>query len=427
MFPIVFPGGRGSSGRQGALSEAEIGTVRPTGHLQVKGGAGRRRYFALWRDADGRHQVLLGPAHVKDSGRRTPRGAIIWRAGDGPLPSPDHLTPADAAAALRELLAAAPKRATPAGHQPSGAVTFGEACAEWLRYVEHERRRTPATLGDYRSSVRAWLLPGFGADTPLGKIDTAAIDGWRAGLLAEGRLSPRSIQKLQTVLHGVLARAKRRGWIAVNPATDAERISVKRTGEFNVLTPVQVAAVARAGESVQDGAVFTVAAFTGLRLGELLALRWADIDFAKRLVHVRSSYTLRQEGPPKSGHVRSVPLIDQAMEPLDRLSRRELFTGPDDLAFAGVLGGHLDPSALRKRFYSALERAGLGAMRAKSEPITFHDLRHTFGTLAVQAFPLSDVKAYTGHADIQTTMTYVHHVSAGEIPPVLLAACVTWV
>jgi integrase len=147
-----------------------------------------------------------------------------------------------------------------------------------------------------------------------------------------------------------------------------------------------------------------------LRLGELIALRWADVDFAKRLVRVRGSYTLRQQGPPKSGHVRSVPLIDQAMEPLDRLSRREYFIAPDDLVFACVAGGHLDGSALRKRFYTTLERAGLGAMRAKAEPITFHDLRHTFGTLAVQAFPLSDVRAYMGHADIQPTMIYVHHV-----------------
>jgi integrase len=387
-----------------------MGAVRPTGHLQIKGAAGRRRYFALWRDADGRHQLLLGPAHVKDSGRRTPRGAIIWRAGDGPLPSPDHLTPADAATALRELLAAAPKRPTPAGQRASGAVTFGEACAEWLRYIEHERKRAPSTLADYRSSVRAWLLPGFGAETPVGAFDTATIDGWRGKLLADARLSPRSIQKLLTLLHGVLKRAKRLGWIAANPAADAERVSVKRSGEFNVLAPVQVAAVARAAESVQDGAAFTVAAFTGLRLGELIALRWRDIDFAKRLVHVRGSYTLGRQGPPKSGHVRSVPLIDQAMEPLDRLSRRGLFTAPDDLVFAGVLGSHLDGSALRKRFYSALDRAGLGEMRAKSEPVTFHDLRHTFGTLAVQAFPLSDVKAYMGHADIQTTMIYVHHV-----------------
>jgi integrase len=387
-----------------------VGAVRATGHVQVKGGAGNRRYYALWRDADGRHQRLLGPAHVKDSGRRTPRGAIVWRAGDGPLPSPAHLTPTTAAEALRELLAAAPKRPTAAGQRTRGAVTFGDACEEWLRYIEHERRRSLSTIADYRSTVRAGLIPGFGSETPLGQIDTATIDEWRARLLAEGQLSRRSIQKQLTLLGGVMRRAKRRGWIMVNPVDDAERVSVKRSGEFNVLTPVQVAAVARGAESAQDGALFTVAAFTGLRLGELLALHWADVDFAKRLVHVRGSYTLRQSGPPKSGHVRSVPLIDQAMEPLDRLSRREHFTAPDDLVFAGIVGGHLDGSAVRKRFYGALERAGLGTMRTKLEPITFHDLRHTFGTLAVQAFPLSDVKAYMGHADIQTTMIYVHHV-----------------
>jgi integrase len=54
-----------------------------------------------------------------------------------------------------------------------------------------------------------------------------------------------------------------------------------------------------------------------------------------------------------------------------------------------------------------LERAGLKRLR-------FHDLRHSFGTLAVQVFPLSDVKAYMGHADIQTTMVYVHHVPADD-------------
>lgn len=387
-----------------------MGDVRPTGHLQVKGQPGSRRYFVLWRDADGRHQRLLGPAHVKDSGRRTPRGAIVWRAGDGPLPTPEHLTPADAATALRELLASAPKRQTSVRQPRREAITFGQACEDWLRYVELERHRTPSTIADYRSSVRACLLPDFGADTPLSAIDTETIDAWRSRLLAEGRLSPRSIQKMLTLLHGVLKRAKRRGWITVNPAENAERVSIKRSGRFKVLTPVQVAAVARVAASAQDGAAYTVAAFTGLRLGELIALRWADIEFGKRLVHVRGSYTLRQQGLPKSGHVRSVPLIDQALEPLDRLSRRDYFTGPDDLVFASEVGGHLDGSALRKRFYAALERSGLGEMRSKPEPVTFHDLRHTFGTLAVQAFPISDVRAYMGHADIKTTMIYVHHV-----------------
>lgn len=76
----------------------------------------------------------------------------------------------------------------------------------------------------------------------------------------------------------------------------------------------------------QDAAVFTVAAFTGLRLGELRALRWRDIDFGKQTVLVRGSYTWGKAGPPKSGKVRSVPLIDQAARALNALGRRETFT-----------------------------------------------------------------------------------------------------
>ncbi len=131
--------------------------------------------------------------------------------------------------------------------------------------------------------------------------------------------------------------------------------------------------------------------------------RQRDIDFAKRLIHVRRSFTHGAEGDPKSGRVRSVPLIDQAARALDGLSRRERFTGDDDLVFVDELGHHVDDWRLRRRFHDALERAGLPKIR-------LHDLRHTFGTLAVQAFPLSDVKAYMGHADIATTMIYVHHV-----------------
>jgi integrase len=73
------------------------------------------------------------------------------------------------------------------------------------------------------------------------------------------------------------------------------------------------------------------------------------------------------------------------------------------LVFPNASGEHLDGSALRRRFYAAMDRANVKRIR-------FHDLRHTFGTLAVQVFPLTDVKAFMGHADISTTMIYVHHV-----------------
>ena len=165
----------------------------------------------------------------------------------------------------------------------------------------------------------------------------------------------------------------------------------------------------------QDAAIFLTAAFAGLRLGELRSLRWRDLDFEKRLIRIRHSYVLRHEDAPKSGRVRSVPMTDQVARALDELSRRDAWTGADDLVFVNAAGEYIEDSALRRRFYAALEAAGIGHIR-------FHDLRHSFGTLAVQVFPLSDVKAYMGHADIATTMIYVHHVPQVDAAEKLSAA-----
>jgi integrase len=258
--------------------------MRPTGHLQVKGPPGRRRWYALWRDADGRHQRVLGPAHVKPAGRLTARGAVVWRSGDGRKPGPEWLTPRQAEDRLASILAEAPRLT----RAPSGVVTFEHACAEWLRYVEHDRQRAASTLRDYRNAVRRYLVPGLGATTPVAAITTEDIDAFRERMLAEGQLSRRSIQKILVMVHGVLKRAKRRKWIVANPAEDAERVTVSRSGDFSVLTPEEVESLARAASCEQDAAIFIVAAFTGLRLGELRGLRWGDVDFARRTPRRRS-------------------------------------------------------------------------------------------------------------------------------------------
>jgi integrase len=154
------------------------------------------------------------------------------------------------------------------------------------------------------------------------------------------------------------------------------------------------------------------------------------VDFASQTVFVRRNFTNGFGGSraPKSGRVRSVPLIEQAAVALDGLSRRELFTEPGDLVFASETGCTLDDSGLRVRFYAALAAAGLGDLREKPEPITFHDLRHTFGTLGAAVWPLHDLQGYMGHADIQTTMIYVHHVpkaaAAAELTRAVRAATI---
>ena len=115
-------------------------------------------------------------------------------------------------------------------------------------------------------------------------------------------------------------------------------MTVKRSGDFNVLSPVEVQAVARAAGSEQDGAIFTVAAFTGLRLGELRELRWRDIDFAKQTVFVRGASRTASRVRRSRGRSGRSPLIDQAAVALDLLSRRGNFTSPDDLVFCTELG-----------------------------------------------------------------------------------------
>ncbi len=392
-----------------------------TGHVQVVERAGGRRYYALWRDADGRHKKLLGPAWVKRHGT-TARGATKWRAADGSKPD-GYLTPADAEGRLAELLAASPREPTIA--KQHRGKTFDEACAEWLRYLEFDRQRARSTLGDYRRSVNSYLLPELGADTPVARITTAKIDALRERLLAQRGLSHRSVQKIMVLLHGILKRAKRKGWVAVNASEEAERVTVKRSGDFTVLTPEEVHAVVRAAKSEQDAAIFVTAAFSGLRLGELRALRWQDVDFGKRIVHVRRGFVAGTFDAPKSRKVRSVPMVDQVMVALDRLSRRDVYTRLEDLVFPNLFGDPFNDIAVRKRFYAALAAAGLGRLREKDPRIVFHDLRHTFGTLAVQVFPLSDVKAMMGHESIETTMIYVHHVpqhdAAAKLSAVLRA------
>jgi integrase len=127
---------------------------------------------------------------------------------------------------------------------------------------------------------------------------------------------------------------------------------------------------ARAASDAQDAALILAAAYVGLRLGELRALRWRDVDFERRIVHVRRSYSLASEDVPKSGRARAVPMADQVARALDALSRRDVFTGSDELVFPNLTGGFLDDSALRRRYYSALKAAGIAHLR-------FHDLRKT--------------------------------------------------
>lgn len=368
--------------------------VRPSGHIQIVERASGRRWHALWRDADGRHQRVLGPAWVKDGGKRTPRGAVIWRAADGPKPDPSHLSPADAEDLLRTILVAAPRRPTRA--RPGSGTRFMDVAEDWMLHGERKRGLKRGTLRDYRYTLRTHLLPGFG-DQEISAITRRDIEQWHAQYPRS-----RTAEKVLVVLGAIMRYAQRRDLIAANPVEKVERHPVRYSGDYDVYSREEIDALVRAAADDQDAAIFLAAALTGLRRGELLALRWRDVDFAGRAIRVRANLSYGELVTPKSGKVRVVPMVDEIAERLARLGMRPHQTGDDDPVFGSPLGGHLDASALRRRYSAAAKRCGLRSL-------PFHSLRHFFGSMAVNKASLVQVQTWMGHSHIQTTARYLHH------------------
>ena len=351
-----------------------------SGHVYRFEGARGPVWRAKYRLPDGRQiHRTIGPAWTERgrprAGWYTKRTAETW---------------------LRDVLDQA-RAGTLPGMVQTG-VTFEDACAEWLRYMEHDLDRKPSTLVEYRSSVRAHLVPAFGS-LRLEDVTTEHVEAWKATL----RVSNRTKVKLLTVLNGVFVRARRAYKLGHNPVADVEKPRQRRSLAIEVFSPEEVMALVRAAGPEQDGAIFLTAAFTGLRRGELIALHWRDVDFAGQAVRVRASFAGGQLTTPKSGKVRSVPMAPDVAKALARLAERGEWTGDDDLVFPGVGGSFLDGRALSRRYAAATKRAEL-------RPLRFHDLRHTFGTRMIGKADIRRVQEWMGHADVQTTMKYLHYV-----------------
>jgi integrase len=357
----------------------------PTGSVFRREGARRPVWYAKFRLPDGRQvQRKIGPAWT-DRGR----------------PASGYFTKRQAEAWLRDVLDEA-RRGTLPGMVRTGA-TFADAAAEWLRFVAEDRERKPSTVRDYGSVLHAHLLPAFGS-MAIEDITPADIEAWRRSLTG---LSNRSKNKLLIVLHGIFRRAQTAFGLVANPLARVEKHPQRSSGDIEVFGPEEVWAVVRAAASEQDGALFLTAAFTGLRMGELIALHWRDVDFAGATIRVRASYGAGQLTTPKSGRVRAVPMAPDVASAIAQLGRREHWTGDDDLVFVGEGGEYMDGSALRRRYKAALERGGL-------RPLRFHDLRHTFGTRMIAKADIRRVQEWMGHADVQTTMKYLHYAPREE-------------
>jgi integrase len=356
-----------------------------SGHVWRFEGKRRPVWRAKYRLPDGREvKKTLGPAW-------TARGR----------PPAGYFTKRTAEAWLRKTLVEAAAGTLP-GMIRTGA-TVADACDEYLRYIEQDRQRKPSTLRDYDSIFRNHVLPHLGT-IHLEDLTPDRVERWAAYEIDPHRqMANRTREKTITVFHGVMERARKLYRLPSNPVADVEKPRTAAKTEIQVFSPEEVMALVRAADSEQDAASFLTAAFTGLRQGELIALHWRDVDFAGSAIRVRASYTNGHLTSPKSGKIRSVPMAPKVAATLARLSQREYWTSDDDLVFVGITGGYLDGSALSKRYRAALQRAAL-------RPLRFHDLRHTFGTRVIGVADIRRVQEWMGHANVQTTMPYLHYV-----------------
>ena len=315
-------------------------------------------WYAKYRLPDGRQvQKKLGPAW-------TERGR----------PAAGYFTKRTAEAWLREVLDEA-RRGVLVGLVRTG-VRFAEAAEDYLLWLEFERDRKPSTLRGYRTIVRGHLLPAFG-DVLLEDLTPERLERWAGQLGSDRPLSNASKIRILTVLAGICKRATKVHKLPRNPAATLEKpIQRRRNIALDVFSPAEVMALVRAADDEQDAAIFLTAAFTGLRRGELVALRWRDVSFPGQYLRVTASYTERELSTPKSGKVRSVPLAPEVARVLARLEPARAVDRRGRPRLPRHQRRHLDASALYRRYKLALQRAGLRDLR-------FHDLRHTFGTRAI--------------------------------------------
>jgi integrase len=296
-------------------------------------------------------------------------------------------------------------------HQPEAetklAPTFAAAAARYLSSRQTIGLKS-GTICDYETHLRVHLLPAFG-DRPLEEIRPDEIEAFIATQRERGQATNSVIRQVG-LLGAIYNYEIRKGRCERNPIRMIDMPRPVRQAEIKFLSVAELERLIDAVPRTRllgplERVFYLTAAMTGLRRGELLALRWMDLDAQAGVIRVRRSYRRGEFGTPKSRRSsRAVPLAERVRAELEQHRHRSAFTEPHDLIFAHPLSGHvLDPSRILKDFQTDRAAAGL-------RPLTLHSLRHTFGTrMAAAGAPIRALQEWLGHSDIQTTMIYTDY------------------
>jgi integrase len=298
-------------------------------------------------------------------------------------------------------------------------LTLGEYLDRWLSDAVRGTVRE-STYSRDKYLVTNHVKPSIGR-VKLKNVNALHLQSHYRERLDSG-LSGSTVQKIHHVLHKALTQAMRWDLIPRNPA-DLVKAPTPTPKEMHPLSALEARKLLEAARGDRLEALYVLAVHTGMRRGELLALKWADVDLDLATVRVRRTLTRGEDGrgyvmgaATKNGKGRHVRLTTRAVEALKRHRARQakekLKVGglyrDQDLVFAGEGGNPINPSNLRNRsFKPLLERAGLPR-------ITFHDLRHTCASLLFQrnVHP-KFVQELLGHASVAITLDTYSHMLPG--------------
>ena len=302
----------------------------------------------------------------------------------------------DVVAALDEL-----RQQVTAGAVPDRTTSVARFLEFWLDEVA-AGNVTASSLNEYRKRIRR-VVPVIG-DVKLHRLTTAHVQRLANQLTGTYPQSPKTVRTTLETLRSALRWAVHAGMIVRNPAEGVRVRSAPAPKIDDTLTADEARAVIAAADGTDLHALAYLALTYGMRQGELLDLRWRDIDFDAGTLDVRKSKT-------RAG-VRTLPLTDEAARLLRAHRRLIPMRGPDGYVFPGRDGGRRSPQHTRTQWSQLLERAGIEHrcrncgtdQPCSSTTRRFHSSRHTAATLLLESgVQLEVVSAILGHANIGIT------------------------
>jgi len=324
-------------------------------------------------------------------------------------------------------------------------VTVRELAHEWHTWLRDIRGASASTVADYGALLRepgaktkrgrpshGRLMTAFGDRTAI-TVTPREVSEWLSRLDNEG-LQPRNVNKHRQLIHAVFVYGCRHDAYALpsNPVVGTDQRREPPPARLDYYEPAEVEALARAAaegahrttpnykgrptklsfaerkvrsaEDARDAELFRTKLYTGLRLGEILAVRVEDVtlepDLEGGTIDLRHAISAGVDQPPKGWKLRQVPLARSAAHAIHRVLEREDFTGPDDYVFCTRIGGRMSPSAVRKRYMAARSKAGLRAVK-------LHGLRHSAGSIVAKSAGALVARDFLGHAHVSTTNRYL--------------------